>query len=136
MNFAITSTTRDAVCTVRPRGELDAGNAHCVATALDAAVAFGRVVVVDLSRVTFVDCSVLSVLIEAARHAARRDRRMVVTGARPPVDVLFDVFELHATLGVGAGDPPEARLAPTADLSPEPDPGVRAAATTPRSALR
>ena len=131
MNFAITSSTRDGVCTVRPRGELDVGNAHCIATALDAAVTFGPVVVVDLCRVTFVDCSVLSVLIGAARHAERRGRRLVVTGPREEVQLLLDLFDLHATLGVG-GDARTDRSATTADPPAEPQPGVHAAATSSR----
>ncbi|WP_380175831.1 anti-sigma factor antagonist [Kineococcus sp. DHX-1] len=94
MNFSITATTRAGVCTVRPRGELDISNSRSVGLCLDQAVEAADVVVVDLTRVPFMDCAALAVLAGAARTITRRGGDFVLTHPRPPVQVLLDVFDL------------------------------------------
>jgi RNA polymerase sigma-B factor len=71
-------------------GELDLASAPQLRTALMAALtAPGRTVVVDVSRVRFLDCTAVGMLLEVRRHADQTDGALRVTGASGlPLEVL------------------------------------------------
>jgi STAS domain len=50
----------------------------------------------DLSRVTFVDCATIGVLIGLNRDAAEPGARVAITAASPIVDQLLTLFDLGA----------------------------------------
>ncbi|MEZ0494081.1 ANTAR domain-containing protein [Kineococcus sp. TBRC 1896] len=101
MTFSICSRTRAGVVTVEVRGDLDLTTAHSAHLCLTGAVHDGHTVVVDLSRVPFVDCAAVSVLLAAARDASRRGGYLVLAEARPVVRLLLDALELTPLLGGG-----------------------------------
>ena len=97
-------TEQDGAVMVRLRGELDVYNAGLVREALvNAAERGGSRLVVDLQEVTFVDSTVLGVLVEARTHVP--DRRSFLLAApgfevRRALEVsgLDRHFEVHDTV--------------------------------------
>lgn len=82
MSVPVTLSPTGRVALVTPAGELDVADAPALRRALRAASGSGvALVVVDLARVTFVDSTVLGVLLEAHRALAQ-PRRLVVAGAQ------------------------------------------------------
>ncbi|MEZ0492097.1 STAS domain-containing protein [Kineococcus sp. TBRC 1896] len=132
MTFSICSRPRAGVVTVEVRGDLDLTTAHSAHLCLTGAVHDGRTVVVDLSRVPFVDGAAVSVLLSAARDASRRGGRLVLAEARPVVQLLLDALDLTPLLG-GRGTVAQERAAalaawaetsPVADADADADGGV------------
>jgi anti-sigma B factor antagonist len=86
------------------RGEWDLYNRPELETALRAAEASGeRVVVVELSRATFIDSSVLGALVEARKRLDEGGRIAVIAADRQirkvfEITGLDSVFTLHETL--------------------------------------
>ena len=79
-------------------GEIDFTSAGSVQVTLSAMVLPGRgIVVVDLSRVTFIDSSGLGVLVQAHRIALELDTRLLVV-ASPPVRKLLALTALDTVL--------------------------------------
>jgi anti-anti-sigma factor len=99
MNFTISYTTADEVATVRAGGDLDAGNADSMRICLESAVHDARLVIVDLSKVTFMDCAALGVLVATAAQTRRRGGRLVVADPSTVVRLLLEVFDLYPVLG-------------------------------------
>jgi len=94
---------------VRLRGELDVHNAGLVRQALvDAAARGGPRLVIDLEEVSFVDSTVLGVLVEARSHVADR-RAFLLAAAGIEVRRALEVtgldrhFELHGTVDSALG---------------------------------
>jgi anti-anti-sigma factor len=82
----------------RLTGEIDFTSAGPVQATLSAMVLpGGGTVVVDLSRVTFIDSSGLGVLVQAHRGAQERDTRLLVV-ASPPVRKLLSLTALDTVL--------------------------------------
>ncbi|HEX2054023.1 MAG TPA: STAS domain-containing protein [Actinomycetota bacterium] len=76
--------------TLHLRGELDLGSAQVVGEVLmQTELEETTPLVVDLSEVTFMDCSGLSVLLGAFNRACRDDRELFITNARPQVRRIF-----------------------------------------------
>ena len=94
----------DGAVLVRLRGELDVYNAGLVREALvNAAERGGSRLVVDLQEVTFVDSTVLGVLVEARTHVPDR-RSFLLAAAGLEVSRALEVsgldrhFEVHETV--------------------------------------
>jgi len=85
MDVWTSATGRTAV--VAPTGELDIANAVDLRRALTAAVERPgvRLVVVDLQSTTFVDSTILGVLVGAVRRGSRRAVQVVLTAPRSQV---------------------------------------------------
>ena len=95
---------QDGAVLVRLRGELDVYNAGLVREALvNAAERGGSRLVVDLQEVTFVDSTVLGVLVEARTHVPDR-RSFLLAAAGLEVSRALEVsgldrhFEVHETV--------------------------------------
>jgi anti-anti-sigma factor len=70
---------------VTARGDIDVVSAPSLCLELAAALATHREVALDLSQVTFMDCSGLRALVHARNLADERGGRLVVRGAGAPV---------------------------------------------------
>ena len=75
-------------------GELDLVGGPLLDTAVEAAEAAGEQVVIDLSKVTFVDSSGLRCLIAASQRAARNGQRVRLVA---PTTVVTRLLEITAT---------------------------------------
>lgn len=84
------------------RGEIDAHSVTVLASHLDPLPGSSGDVVIDLSRVGFVDSSGLRVLIEAHQRAEAEARRLVLSGPSRPVRRLFEISGLMEYLNVQA----------------------------------
>jgi anti-sigma B factor antagonist len=58
----------------------------------------------DLSRVTFIDCSGLRIIVEAADRCASRNARLTIVPGPAPVQRFFEILELTAVLPFASGD--------------------------------
>ena len=99
---------------VVPEGEIDAFTAPQLGGRLLTLADEGRTdVVVDLSRVTFMDSTGIAVLLDAVRSLGRRERRLVLVCPTERILRPFEVTGLTAKLPI-AGSREEAlgRLAP------------------------
>ncbi len=94
-------------------GRLDALGADQVEHRFAAAVQADRHALVDLSQVPFVGSLGLRMLISLARSMQRRGRRMVLFGADPLVQGIFDTVALGDLIPIAADR--EAALARLAD---------------------
>lgn len=82
-------------------GELDIDSAPQLTDALSGLLADGPTdVVLDLSALTFLDSTGLSVLIRAQKRLDENDRRLVIRAARPPQVKLFETTRLTSFLNV------------------------------------
>jgi anti-sigma B factor antagonist len=98
------SSVEDNVKVVALRGELDFDKAPDLGRVLDELRADGeREVVIDLSELTFIDSSGISVLVGAARSAAAEKGTLVVAGPTPPVRRVFDIVSLSQLVAIEPG---------------------------------
>ncbi|MFJ2582051.1 STAS domain-containing protein [Kitasatospora aureofaciens] len=104
-------TTPAPSFTVRVCGEIDLDSASDLRRELSRALADHRQVVLDLSQVTFMDCSGLNVLPEARNQADRNGARLALRGITRPVARLLKL------------------TGPTTWLAPAPRPPGRTAQT-------
>ncbi len=74
--------------TIALRGECDLAAAPELRQVLEPASRAGAVLL-DLSELTFLDCSALTVLLDAARHRAQVGDRLVLRDVQPPVERLL-----------------------------------------------
>jgi anti-anti-sigma factor len=87
-------------------GELDIATAAKLVEALNAALSNARLVVVDLSRLTFIDCTGLGAIVAVHDRARRSQRTLVLSSVTAQVKRLLDItgtaarFEI-ASLSVG-----------------------------------
>jgi stage II sporulation protein AA (anti-sigma F factor antagonist) len=98
----VDTDTSDARVRVAVAGEVDPATAPRLEAALDAAVATGRQVVVDLSEVSFMDSSGLRVLL-AACQPADDPRDIVLANPSPTVKRLLEITGLDAQLPIEDG---------------------------------
>jgi anti-sigma B factor antagonist len=98
--FAATVTSADTSTVIAVRGEVDVATAPILRRALAEADARGRrdlmggPVVVDLSGVTFIDASGLSVLVGAARWARGEGRMLVLRDPSPATMRVLEITRL------------------------------------------
>ncbi|HYF26995.1 MAG TPA: STAS domain-containing protein [Baekduia sp.] len=99
-DFSVRTKVRGATRTVAVRGELDLGTAdvvgHRLATALQE---HPELVVVDLSEVTFMDSTGVSLLVRARSRAERHDVRLVIV-ASPRVEAVVELCGLNGVLAL------------------------------------
>ncbi|MEU4115685.1 STAS domain-containing protein [Kitasatospora sp. NPDC028055] len=84
--------------TVRVCGEIDLDSAPDLRRELSRALADHRQVVLDLSQVTFMDCSGLNVLMEARNQADRNGACLALRGITRPVARLLELTGLTTWL--------------------------------------
>jgi anti-anti-sigma factor len=95
------SSAGDDVRVVALRGELDFDGAPSFVRVLAELHADGeRAVVVDLSELTFIDSSGISVLVAAARTAAADQGTLVVIAPTPHVQRVFDIVNLSELVAI------------------------------------
>jgi anti-anti-sigma factor len=98
------SSTEANVKVVALRGELDFDEAPTFGRVLDELRADGdREVVVDLSGLTFIDSSGISVLVSAAKASAADRGTLVVAGAQAHVQRVFDIVNLAELVAIEPG---------------------------------
>lgn len=98
------SSAEGDVKVVALRGELDFDGAPAFARALEELRADGeREVIVDLSELTFIDSSGISVLVGAARAATAEQGTLVVAAPTPHVQRVFDIVSLSELVAVEPG---------------------------------
>lgn len=86
----------NGIARIRLSGELDLSGRNRLQRALGTAQKHGtRGIWVDLSEVSFMDTSALSVLLRAHRRANKADRKLIVRGARDQVWSLFQLGGVH-----------------------------------------
>lgn len=87
------------VTRVRLSGELDLSTAAQLGPVVDQALGTDpEVVLMDLSDLTFCDASGLAGLLAAHRRLAAADRRLALTGARPPLRRILEITHLGRLL--------------------------------------
>lgn len=74
---------------VRLTGELDLATAPLLKRTLHEARVDASLVVLDLRELTFIDCSGVRVIVNAALHARRDGHRLIAVPGPPQVDRLF-----------------------------------------------
>ncbi|MGW7584716.1 STAS domain-containing protein [Kitasatospora sp. NPDC054768] len=87
-------TTPAPQFTVRVCGEIDLDTAADLRRELSRALVDHRQVVLDLSQVTFMDCSGLNVLLEARNQADRNGGHLALRGISRPVARLLELTGL------------------------------------------
>jgi anti-anti-sigma factor len=98
------SSADDDVRVVALRGELDFDEAPTFARVLDELRTDGaRKVVVDLSELTFIDSSGISVLVTAARAASAERGTLVIASPSAHVRRVFDIVKLSELMAIEDG---------------------------------
>ena len=98
------SSAEGDVKVVALRGELDFDEAPRLARALDELRADGECdLVVDLSELTFIDSSGISVLVGAAKAAAAEGGTVVLVAPTPHVRRVFDIVNLSEIVAIEPG---------------------------------
>lgn len=89
----------DGVVRVQVRGELDLSTSPALGNALQRELDDGRSVVVDLSRVTFIDSTALNTLVGALRSCESNGGSLAVSSRLPhQVSRVFEITGLDAVL--------------------------------------
>ncbi len=85
---------------VRLEGEHDYDNSPEFRARIEAALDGSQGVIVDLTEATFVDSSVLGILVRAMREADRRGLSYAIAVNPEPADPVRHILELSGLLGV------------------------------------
>jgi len=101
MDFEIFTTRDDEAAVLWLRGDIDLRVRDQVASAAVDLLAEEKVVIADLSGVTFLDSSALGVLVQAYRTAREQDTRLLVVASEPVrkllrltgLDTVLDTYE-------------------------------------------
>jgi anti-sigma B factor antagonist len=87
-----TVAERGGIVAVCLDGEFDVASAPALRDEIDAMLARGESIIVDLEQTTFVDSSIIHVLIEGVRAAGARDQRLVLQlGTAPIVERALEI---------------------------------------------
>ena len=92
------ATRSNTTAVATARGEIDIDTAPPLGLELAAALKTHREVVLDLSRVTFMDCSGLRALDHARHVASEHDSRLLLRGAQASVLRLLKLTGMHRHL--------------------------------------
>jgi anti-anti-sigma factor len=95
--FDVDVRWHDAIVTVRPRGDLDPMTVPALRAALDR-VEGARRVVLDLSRVSFIDSAGVHLLVGLDDRAQREGFRLALVPPMPPADLAIELCGLYETL--------------------------------------
>jgi anti-anti-sigma factor len=97
------SSYADGVLVIEASGEIDMATAPELTTAIEAAVAGTKGVVIDLTNVEFLDSSALNALVHSRRELAARGVAFhVVSPTEQVVRRVFEITQLTDELGVVA----------------------------------
>jgi anti-anti-sigma factor len=88
--------------TVVLEGDLDFETAFDVEMRLERAISRSDVVIVDLSRLDFIDSTGIRTLLEAVKAADREDTRIELRPGKPQVQRIFEVAGLLEALPFAA----------------------------------
>jgi anti-sigma B factor antagonist len=105
--FEVTVQRHDAVATVVVDGELDLATVPRLSPTL-AEHGDARLLVLDLTALTFIDSTGVRALIEANRSCAGSGSRLVVLAGDGPVRRLLDLCELDGWLALATAHPSPA----------------------------
>jgi anti-sigma B factor antagonist len=83
-----------------PVSNLDAGNVKEFRTAIAAVAAAHRTLVLDMSRLTFVDSSGLGALLSCLRMMKSRNGQLLLVGMTKPVRALFELVRMHRIFAI------------------------------------
>jgi anti-sigma B factor antagonist len=102
VSFSLSERRRGATTTLMVSGELDVLTAPRFAGHVSDILRQRRGdVIVDLTRVTFIDSTGLHVLLNARRRLARQERSLTVRCRAGPVRQTIELLRLAETLGLG-----------------------------------
>jgi anti-sigma B factor antagonist len=111
--FRVTERALDERTTVvAVSGEIHVSTAHEFSSVLTASIdAGGRLLVLDLTNLAFIDSTGLSVLLNALRRVTHAGGRMTVVCSNPTVLRLFEITRLDSTFDIHPGlEPALARV--------------------------
>jgi len=107
------------------RGELDVTDAASAAIALAAAAARGRIIIIDLGGLEFIDSSGVAALVRVRKHAQHAGGNVLLAAPQRQVlrvltvTRLIDDFSVHACVADAASDAERSRTAAApADAAP------------------
>ena len=87
-----TADQNDGVCIIHAQGDIDLATAPELRVAIDAAIQTGpRSLLLDLSKVTFLDSSGIRVLVEAQRRADELGASFAIDGMSPALTRVFEI---------------------------------------------
>ncbi len=104
VDFAVHSREVGAATVIAVSGELDIHTAPDLTEVLSPAIAAGQPVIVDLTDVTFMDSSGLSVFVTTLKRAREAETTLVLVVSEPRVMRVFSItgidtlIDIHATL--------------------------------------
>ena len=104
----VTQNLRDEGAVVTAAGEIDLATSPALRTRLQDAIGQNRLVIVDLSDVTFIDSTGLGVLIGGLRRVNEAAGEMRIVIADPRVLKIFEItgltglFSIHSSLAEAA----------------------------------
>ncbi|MDP9385978.1 MAG: STAS domain-containing protein [Actinomycetota bacterium] len=101
--FAVDGRCAAAGCTVVAKGEIDLCTSPAIESELERHHHDGRALEVDLSGVTFIDSTGLSVLLRTRDRLAGQGRALRVVAPDGPALRAIELTGLQRTLGVGPG---------------------------------
>jgi anti-anti-sigma factor len=87
---------------VQVMGELDIATAAKLVQAIEAALSKARLVVVDLSRLTFIDCVGLGAIVAVHNRARRSQRKLFLSSVTAQVNRLMDITGTSARFEVAS----------------------------------
>lgn len=85
---------------VEVSGDLDVSTAAKLGEALDAALSQARLVVVDMSRLAFIDCTGIGALVAVHDRARRSQGELVISSVSTQVSRLLDITGTFARFGI------------------------------------
>ena len=90
----------DGVVRLRPSGELDLYTAPRLEEAVREQAAGGRLIVIDLSKTTFIDSSGMGTLVRLAKVVTALGGRLKLTSPTRSIARLFEISGVHSFLDV------------------------------------
>lgn len=136
MLLKLTTRVLHGYVAVEVRGEVDLSSAHSLEQCLSTVLAGEALaIVLDLSRLGFVDVAGLRVLLRAERRAVSRGRPFVLVGPRPAVarllvvtdlDRRFTIFSTMAEAAAAFSDGASPATRDSSGLAPRTDDGPMA----------
>ena len=86
----------DGIVAVCLEGEFDLSNVRDLSDEIDRVLEAGNDVILDLSQVTFMDSSIISILVQGSREASARQQRMVLQlGTAAVVERVLELFAIE-----------------------------------------
>lgn len=100
-NLSISTTPASDGTLVRVVGEVDVSNASDLRDAVDAAIAAGKPVEVDLAEVGYIDSTGIGVLVGASRRAEEAGIALSVANPQPNVKRVLGLLGVEKELKIG-----------------------------------